>query len=78
MRNTRLSERELEVLKLYASGHGYNEIAKELDITWNTVSSYTRGIRRKLGVWTTVSAVVVAIRDGDIDPDKLEILRRYR
>jgi DNA-binding NarL/FixJ family response regulator len=76
MSNTTLSSRELEILRLIAAGECYREIARQLEISYNTVSQHAQNITRKLQVCTITAAIVVAIRDGDIDPDEIEVLRR--
>lgn len=45
-----LSERELEIAKLYAKGFENLEIANELSIKQNTVSTYKKRIYDKLGI----------------------------
>ncbi len=76
MTTTGLTERELEVLKLKAAGLQYKEIARKLDIAPTTVHVHTATILKKLAVCNSTAAVVVAIRDGDIDPDEIDIARR--
>jgi DNA-binding CsgD family transcriptional regulator len=71
-----LSERELGVLRLKAAGLTRAEIGQELFIAPGTVSAHITSVRRKLEVRNVVAAIVVAIREGDIDPDKIEIARR--
>jgi DNA-binding NarL/FixJ family response regulator len=73
---TGLTPRELEVLKLKATGRTGHEIARVLCISPQTVKNYVRNILRKLEVCNSVAAVLVAVRDGDIDPDGLEVVRR--
>lgn len=45
-----LSERELEIAVLYSKGFGNLEIANELSIRQNTVSTYKKRIFEKLGI----------------------------
>ena len=52
-----LSERELEVLRLLASGLSKREIGSELYLSFNTVHSHTKAIYRKLGVSSRHEAV---------------------
>jgi len=47
-----LSERELEVLSLMASGRTNSEIATNLFVAMGTVKSHTGNIYRKLGLGT--------------------------
>jgi DNA-binding CsgD family transcriptional regulator len=74
--NTGLSERELEVLRLKAAGYSGNQIAHGLSISRQTVRHHISSILRKLEVCNAIAAVAVAARDGDIDLDSIEILRR--
>jgi LuxR family maltose regulon positive regulatory protein len=45
-----LSERELEVLRLLATGLNGPEIARELVVSLNTMRTHTKNIYSKLGV----------------------------
>jgi DNA-binding NarL/FixJ family response regulator len=74
---TGLTSRELEVLKLKAAGMTGREIARVLYVSPQTVKNHVRNILRKLEVCNSVAAVLVAVRDGDIDPDELEVVRRW-
>jgi DNA-binding NarL/FixJ family response regulator len=69
-RSTRpkLSERELAVLRLIASGFGNPGIAQELFISENTVKNHVSSILTKLAVDNRVQATVRGIRDGLIEP----------
>lgn len=60
----RLTQRELEVLALAATGHISDNIAAELGIARNTVAQHLAMVRRKLGVRTTSAAVEYARRAG--------------
>lgn len=62
-----LSDREREVLNLASRGYTYGEIADLLDVSLNTVSSYTRRVYRKLAVHSRSAAVFEAQRLGLID-----------
>lgn len=55
-----LSERELEVLVLLASGRTNSEIARDLFVTVGTIKSHTSNVYRKLGTRNRAEALVRA------------------
>lgn len=57
-----LSARELEILKMLASGLSVKDISKILEINMTTVESYKERIKNKLGVNTIMEAVVFAVK----------------
>jgi len=57
-----LSQRELEVLRLYAEGSTNSEIADKLFISVRTVESHKTHILQKLGLKSNVDMVKVAIK----------------
>jgi DNA-binding NarL/FixJ family response regulator len=59
--SARLTEREIDVLRLMASGYTNSKIAEALVITNQTVKNHIRKIFRKLGVETRVDAVLYAL-----------------
>jgi DNA-binding NarL/FixJ family response regulator len=63
----RPSERELEVLRLLASGFTNREIAEQLFVSAETVKSHLSSAYRKLGVSDRAHAVAVALRRGLLD-----------
>lgn len=52
-----LSEREIEVLRLIASGYKYQEVAERLVISLNTVRHHTRNVYGKLNVNNRARAI---------------------
>jgi DNA-binding NarL/FixJ family response regulator len=59
-----LTERELEVLKLVASGKENNEIARDLFISPKTVQNHISSILAKLQLENRIQAAVHAVRSG--------------
>lgn len=59
----RLTERELEVLGLVATGMNNREIAKQLFISENTVKNHVRNMLEKLQLHSRMEAVMYAVRE---------------
>jgi DNA-binding NarL/FixJ family response regulator len=57
----RLTGRELEVLRLMARGYSYEEIARRLGVTPNTIASHIKTTYRKLAVHSAPAAVMRAV-----------------
>jgi two-component system response regulator DesR len=55
-----LRPREVDVLRLMAAGMTTRDVAAELDLTVNTVRTYTQTLMEKLGAHTRVQAIVYA------------------
>lgn len=64
-----LSARENDVLTLIAKGYSRPEVAGLLDISLNTVASYTKSIYHKLNISSRAEAVIEAVKLGLIDSD---------
>jgi len=62
-----LSPREVEVLRLIATGNGNREIAAKLFITEETVKNHVTHILAKLGANDRTHAVTIGIKRGIID-----------
>jgi two-component system NarL family response regulator len=67
MPTPRLTEREMEVLRLVAQGLNNRDIAKQLYISENTVKNHIRNILEKLHLHSRMEAVVFAVREKMIE-----------
>jgi DNA-binding NarL/FixJ family response regulator len=63
----RLSDRELEVLRLVARGQSNKDIAAELVIAENTVKNHVRNILEKLQLRSRMEAAMYAVREKLVD-----------
>jgi DNA-binding NarL/FixJ family response regulator len=63
---SRLSAREIEILRLIAGGMSNREIADALGVAEGTVKNHTSNILSKLGVRDRTRAVLKALERGDI------------
>ena len=59
--------RELEVLRLVATGMNNREIAKQLVISENTVKNHVRNILEKLQLHSRMEAVMYAVKEKLLD-----------
>ena len=62
-----LTDREVEILKLFAGGLSYQEIGDVREISALTVRNAVSGVQKKLGFRTRQQMVVWAIRAGVVD-----------
>ena len=65
----RLTDRELQVLRLVAKGMSNREIATELFISENTVKNHVRNMLEKLGMHSRMEAVIYAMRENLFEAD---------
>jgi DNA-binding NarL/FixJ family response regulator len=63
----KLTDREMEVLRLVARGLNNRDIAKELFISENTVKNHVRNILEKLQIHSRMEAVMIAVREKLIE-----------
>jgi DNA-binding NarL/FixJ family response regulator len=62
-----LSDRELQVLSLLGAGKRMRQVAEELCLSYNTISTYRSRILTKLGLHTSTQLVRYALRHGLAD-----------
>jgi DNA-binding NarL/FixJ family response regulator len=63
-----LTTREIEILKLVASGQPNKQIARRLQISDKTVRNHVSHMYEKLGIYDRSQAVLYAVRKGLIEP----------
>ena len=68
----KITGRELEILRLAASGLGNKDIAQRLDLSERTVKGYLAGVFSKLNVSSRTEAVISALRAGFFTLDDLD------
>ncbi|MBC8063946.1 MAG: response regulator transcription factor [Chlorobia bacterium] len=59
-----LTAREMDILRLIASGRSNKEIANDLSLTEGTVKGYVSNVLAKLGVQDRTQAALMAVREG--------------
>jgi DNA-binding NarL/FixJ family response regulator len=64
MPEIKLTDREVDVLRLIAKGYKSPEVARLLSLSSHTVSGYVRDIYRKLGITSRAEAALEATRRG--------------
>jgi len=70
-----LTEREVEILRFIAVGHTNAEIAEMLFLSSHTVNTHRKNILNKIGAKNTAGAVIYAVKEGIVDPEKFEFRR---
>lgn len=66
-----MSDRELDVLKLTASGLGAKHVAQRLKLSEKTIRNHIANIYEKLGIHDRSQALLYAVRKGLVDPEGL-------
>jgi DNA-binding NarL/FixJ family response regulator len=66
--NSKLSVREIEILKLIAEGMTNNEIAVKIYLSAHTVATHRKNLMRKLNAKNNVDLVISAIKESIIVP----------
>lgn len=63
-----LSDRELQVLTLFARGSNLNEIAAHLSVSPKTVSTHKMRLMQKLGIANNAELIRFAVQNGLVSP----------
>tara|TARA_R110000787_G_C13430486_1_gene445559 strand:- start:1350 stop:2006 length:657 start_codon:yes stop_codon:yes gene_type:complete len=67
--DSKLTEREIDVLRLIARGKSAKEIAKELGVSVRTAETHRQNLRRKLDARNVVELTLYAIMNGHVTPE---------
>ena len=70
-----LTDRESEILRFIAVGHTNTEIADMLFLSGHTVNTHRKNILNKIGANNTAGAVLYAVKEGLIEPEKFSFIR---
>jgi DNA-binding NarL/FixJ family response regulator len=60
----RLSSRELDVLRALVEGAQTTQIARDLDLSTNTIRTHVQNVLRKLGAHSRLEATAIALKEG--------------
>jgi DNA-binding NarL/FixJ family response regulator len=60
----RISNREVEIIRLIAQGYTTKEIADQLFLSTHTIVTHRKNIMRKLGINNTASLVIYAVQEN--------------
>jgi DNA-binding NarL/FixJ family response regulator len=70
---SRLSPRQLEVMRMVAEGRSTREIAEDLKLSVKTVESHRGAMMKRLGVTDVAGLVRYAVRRGFVRPEGAEL-----
>lgn len=62
-----LTDRQKQILQMYADGHRTDKVASSLNLTTETIRTHTKRILAKLNATTRGNAIAIGIRSGEID-----------
>ena len=71
--NNELSTREIEILRLVATGVSNKEIAQKLTISPNTVKVHLRNVFTKIGAASRTDAAMIAVRMGLVEGEASQL-----
>jgi DNA-binding NarL/FixJ family response regulator len=75
---SKLTTRELEILRLVGDGKANKQIAGELGISERTVRTHVSNLLRKIRLTSRTQAAVLAVREGLLDADQTSALPEHR
>lgn len=58
----KLTDREVEIMKLYIEGSTSKEVAENLDISYHTVEAHKQNMLNKFGARNLIQLAVILIR----------------
>ncbi|MDT4965357.1 MAG: two-component system, NarL family, invasion response regulator UvrY [Acidobacteriota bacterium] len=67
-----LSDRELEILRMIASGREVSEIAAELNLSVKTISTYRTRLLNKMNMATNAQLMLYAIKNGLVRDEEID------
>ena len=73
----KLTNREIEILKCIINGMSNSEIAKNKFISIHTAKAHVKSILHKLGVTTRLEIAVVAITQGLVKKEDINIKQNF-
>lgn len=62
-----LTDRQKQILQMYADGYTTDKVALSLNLTTETIRTHTKRILAKLNASTRGNAIAIGIRSGEID-----------
>ncbi len=66
----KISDREIQIIRMIAEGYSNKEIADKLFLSTHTVNTHRKNIMSKLGVNNTAGIVLFAVKENIISPNK--------
>lgn len=66
----KVSDREMEIIKLIAEGYANKQIADKLFLSTHTVTTHRKNIMSKLNINNTAGIVLFAVRENLVSPNK--------
>ncbi|MBT3647009.1 MAG: response regulator transcription factor [Flavobacteriales bacterium] len=65
-----ISEREVEILRLIATGLTAKQIGEKLHLSFHTVVTHRKNMMAKLGIKNTAGLIIYAVKENLISPNK--------